>query len=330
MGSPQRGRLATSLERIEQASLNQLMAEFPAQWRALGEQLVAASKGGPQALDALIKQTRSVAAPWRARVERSHGNPQVLTQALPSLVAARMAQLALERMLQSAATGIAEGTVRLGLLRGLLVQQLLFSKGLTRKPVSLTAFRALWPLVGGDRRKLLALVQPKGIYCFYSAALIAQLALLFAGRECLEVAAGDGTLTRFLTAAGVPARATDDFSWAHAVTYPENVERLDAAAALAKYRPKVALCSFPPPGNTFERRLLADPNLELYVVVTTRHRFAAGDWAAYEASPRLTLTVDERLSKLVLPPELDPVVLRFEAPPKAGDKAHSASVQRDA
>jgi hypothetical protein len=50
-------------------------------------------------------------------------------------------------------------------------------------------------------------------------------------------------------------------------------------------------------------------------VVTTRHRFAAGDWKAYEDSARLTMRLDERLSKLVLPPELDPAVLVFERAP---------------
>jgi hypothetical protein len=272
---------------------------------------VVASKKGPAALSALVASSQQAAAPWRKKLQQSHGNPQVASAALPTLVASRMVQLAVERMLQSAATGVEEGTVRLGLFSGLLIQRLLFSEGLTRKPVSLAAFRALWPLVV-DRRKLMALVQPKGVYCFYSAELVTRLAGLVGARSCLEVAAGDGTLSRFLGDAGVQVRATDDHSWAHAVTFPEAVERLDATSALAKYAPQVVLCSFPPPGNTFERRVLADPGVALYVVVTTRHRFAAGDWAAYEASARLKPRLDEGLSRLVLPPELDPAVLVFE------------------
>jgi hypothetical protein len=304
--------VARSLARVDDASLDALMEEYPAEWKAVGEQLLAASKQGPAALNVLLASVRSAAAPWRERVQKSHGNPQVLAQALPKLATARMAQLAIERILQSAATGVEEGTVKLGLFRGFLIQRLLFGKGLARKPASLAAFHALWPLMGSDRRKLMALVQPRGIYCFYTGELIRELKRRIAGRECLEVAAGDGTLSRFLTAHGVPARATDDFSWSHAVTYPADVEKIDAAAALRKYQPKVVLCSFPPPANTFEQRVLADPNVDLYVVVTTKHRFAAGDWAAYEASTRLKPVADDTLGRMVLPPELDPAVLVFE------------------
>lgn len=297
------------LARLDAATLDQLMAEFPAEWKAFGEQLVVASKQGPAALNELITSSQRAAAPWIDRVKKSHGNPQVLEQALPKLAAARMARLAIERMLQSAASGVEAGSVRLSLFAGTVIQRLLFSTGLTRKPASMTAFRLLWPLLGDNRRRLLTLVQPKGIYCFYSAQLIAELATLIAGRECLEIAAGDGTLSRFLTAHGVPARATDDFSWSHAVTYPADVEKLDADAALSKYSPSVVLCSFPPPGNPFEKRVLANRDVALYLVLTTRNRFAAGDWAAYENSGRLE--INEPLSALLLPPEIDPVVLTF-------------------
>jgi hypothetical protein len=53
------------------------------------------------------------------------------------------------------------------------------------------------------------------------------------------------------------------------------------------------------------------PAVQLYVVITTRHRFAAGDWDAYEAQDTFDRVVDERLSRLVLPPQLDPAVLVF-------------------
>jgi len=152
---------------------------------------------------------------------------------------------------------------------------------------------------------------PRGIYCFYSLELVKALAALVGGRPALEIAAGDGTLSRFLRERGADVRATDDQSWAHAVTYPADVERLDAAAALARHRPRAVLCSFPPPGNGFERRVFTTPGVELYLVVTTRHRFAAGDWAAYERQTAFEWSVDERLSALVLPPELDPAVLVF-------------------
>jgi hypothetical protein len=308
---------AADLARLEAASLDELMAGYPAEWRAVGEALVAATAGGrPEPLEALVRRTRDEAAPWRARVEKSHGNPEVLAVALPRLAAARMAKLAAERTLLAAATGQVSGTVRLGRWSGTLIQALFFGRGLERRPVPLNAFRLAWPLVT-QKRLLMPLVQPRGIYCFYSLELVKALAGLIGDRPALEIAAGDGTLSRFLAARRVAVRATDDQSWGHAVTYPADVERLDAAEALARHRPRAVLCSFPPPGNRFERRVFTSPGVELYLVVTSRHRFAAGDWEAYQAQRAFEWSIDERLSALVLPPELDPAVLVFRRKPSA-------------
>lgn len=65
-----------------------------------------------------------------------------------------------------------------------------------------------------------------------------------------EIAAGDGTLSRFLTDAGVAIAATDDFSWDHAVRCGEDVQRLDARKSLRLHAPTVVVCSRPPLGNT--------------------------------------------------------------------------------
>jgi hypothetical protein len=302
---------AAELARLEAATLDELMAQYPAEWRAVGEALVAATATGrPEVLEAFVRSARDGATPWRVRLERSHGNPEVLASALPRLASARMAKLAAERTLLAAATGQASGTVRLGRWSGTLIQALFFGRGLERRPVPMRAFRWTWPLVT-ERRLLMPLVQPRGIYCFYSLELVKALAALIGDRPALEIAAGDGTLSRFLGDRGVAIRATDDRSWSHAVTYPADVEKLDAAGALTRHRPRAVLCSFPPPGNSFERRVFTTPGVELYVVVTTRHRFAAGDWEAYQGQTAFEWDVDEQLSALVLPPELDPAVLVF-------------------
>jgi hypothetical protein len=60
-----------------------------------------------------------------------------------------------------------------------------------------------------------------------------------------------------------------------------------------------------------EWRVFGTPSVELYVAVTTRHRFAAGDWTSYEEQKTFEWGEDEALSRLVLPPELDPAVLVF-------------------
>jgi hypothetical protein len=299
------------LERIEAASLDDLMQAHPALWREVGQGLVEASeRRSPEALAAFVERALAAAAPWRERVRKSHGNPEVLEQALPKVIAARMAKLAVERTLLAAATGVASGGVRMGRVSGSIANALLFRPGsLERKPVSMAAFRLLWPLVS-DRRLLMPLVQPRGIWCFYSRALVKALAALAAGRPVLELAAGDGTLARFLAAEGVAVTATDDQSWKGA-PFPASVEKLDAVSALARHPAPVVLCSFPPPGNRFERRVFQAAHVDTYVVVTSRHRHAAGDWDAYEQQEAFERTVDARLSRLVLPPELDPAVLVF-------------------
>jgi hypothetical protein len=140
---------------------------------------------------------------------------------------------------------------------------------------------------------------------------VTALAAEIGPRRCLEIAAGDGTLTGFLRGAGTDVRATDDHSWTRAITFPEEVERLDARAALERHRPQAVVCSFPPPGNDFERQVFRTPSVERYLVITSAHRFAAGDWEAYEQQTAFEATSDPALARLVLPPEVDPAVLVF-------------------
>ena len=309
-----------NLHTVNGASLDALIERFPEEWEIVGRNLVAATASRrPQDIEAFVLRAREEAAPWQRRAQKSRENPKVLEGAMPSIVRARMAFLAAQRAVQAAALGGTSGRVRFGLWSGFLVQRLFFAQGLVRKPVSMRAFRRIWPWVT-QKRLLMPLVEPRGIYAFYSQELIQTLAERIGNRDCLEIAAGDGTLTRFLAQAGVRIRATDDHSWSHAIKFPADVEKLDAGQALARYQPKVVLCSFPPPRNAFEREVLRSPSVELYVVLTTRHKFAAGDWSAYEGQGDFVLQADARLDQLLLPPMIDPRVLVFErksSPPSA-------------
>jgi hypothetical protein len=78
-------------------------------------------------------------------------------------------------------------------------------------------FKLLWPLVW-QKRFLMPLVERRGIYCFYSNEFVLRLTRLIDGRTCHEIAAGDGTLSRFLTHCGVPVTASDDHSWADRIS----------------------------------------------------------------------------------------------------------------
>ena len=97
----------------------------------------------------------------------------------------------------AASTGKTTGKIRFNLFNGLLAQRLLFRRGFERKPVSRFWFRVLWPLLW-QKRFLMLLVERKGIYCFYSSAFVERLRALIGAQPCLEIAAGDGTLSCFL------------------------------------------------------------------------------------------------------------------------------------
>jgi hypothetical protein len=171
-------------------------------------------------------------------------------------------------------------------------------------------FRRVWPLLR-QRDLLMPLVQPKGIYCFYSRELVDAVAALIGSRSSLEIAAGDGTLTRFLRDRGVQITATDDYSWQQRVQYPDFVVREDAREALRRRAPEAVICSWPPAGNAFERFVFMTPSVQLYIVIGSRHRFASSDWTAYEAQTKFDLHEEPELARLVLPPELESAVYVF-------------------
>ncbi|GAA4362922.1 hypothetical protein [Nocardioides caricicola] len=202
----------------------------------------------------------------------------------------------------AAETGTSTGRIRFNRFNGTLLQWLFFDgPGLARKPTSMAAYRLIWPLVW-QRRRLLPLVRRQGIYCFYSGAFVKALAERIADRPAAELAAGDGTLTRFLLAQGVSVRASDDYSWGAHVAYdPELVERLDATKALKQHAPEVVLCSWPPPGNRFERRIFATAAVQSYVLITSPTEADAGDWDAYRNQTEFEMAHDAILSRLVLP-----------------------------
>jgi len=222
-----------------------------------------------------------------------------------------MALAAVKQLALQAATGAQAGErVRLNLLNGKLLQRLLFQgAGFRRKPVSMRAYKRTWPLIS-QRRLLMPLVAKKGIYCFYSKSLIDELATLIGDRRTVEIAAGDGTLTRFLKDAGVNIVATDDHSWKD-VDFPAEVFKEDAKTSLKQRSPEVVICSWPPAENAFERAVFKTRSVELYIVIGSRHRFAAGNWKTYEEQTAFRGGEDARLSALVLPPDIDPAVYVF-------------------
>ena len=305
----------------EKPSLNELREAFPGEWRTVERELNEIVARGD--LDELRAYAATVSAPPKmgAKLARLKAGEQAL---LGAQIRSQMASAALKQLLVAAATGVPAGQVRLNLFNGFIAQKLLFARDLERKPVSQFRFRALWPLLWQGRR-LMPLVEPKGIYCFYSRKLIDALAALIDTRSCLEIAAGDGTLAGFLADRGVAITATDDHSWRASVTYPETVRNQDARAALRTYRPEVVICSWRPAGNAFEQHVFATASVQTYIVIASRHEFAAGNFSAYRVQAAFTFCEESALSRLVLPPELDPAVFHRTARSGGGARDRRAA-----
>lgn len=287
-------------------SLGELRAAYPDQWEIVERELMAVVDSGDPA--ALTQYAKELAAGSLVRSRRR--SVSGLDPVLAAMVRQRMGAHALRALSTRAATGVESGAIRFGQTEGAIIQDLLFERELERRPVDLDAFNAAWPSLQ-ERAKLMPLVQPRGIYCFYSAQFVREIARMIGGRDCVEIAAGDGTLARFLNQAGTPVHPTDDHSWS-AVAFAPEVENLDAGDAVKRYQPQVVLCSWPPADNTFEAAVFSAESVETYVVIGNRNAAGWGNHRAYAKQTQFKQRTDLELGTLVLPPELEPVVLVFE------------------
>lgn len=286
-------------------SAHELRAQFPDLWDSTEQELqVALEARDPARLHCLLKPVLMSSS------SGSSIGKQEQRRRLIALVRQRMAALAIERYSLMAAQVQSTGGGRLNLWNGWCAQRLLFRRALERKPVSLFWFRLVWPLLR-QRQLIMPLVARKGIYCFYSRSFVRELVALADGRRCLEIAAGDGTLSRFVREEGGYITATDNYSWQDKIAFPASVERLEAAAALRQYQPEVVVCSWPPARNSFEAEVFCTRSVQLYIVIVSVHNFASGNWEAYAAQQDFTMEPSTRLAQLLLPPELGCVVLVF-------------------
>ncbi|MEI7842325.1 MAG: hypothetical protein WCI39_04765 [Gallionellaceae bacterium] len=290
-------------------ALDELCAEFPQEWASVQTDIATIVEcGKAEELQRYLEKLSSLTS--ASSVGKSHTKPKEL---LSQYVRSHMAHEAVKKLCLStlhADLAVPKGKLRFNFINGFIAQRLLFSNDLIRKPVSLFWFRLLWPLLW-QRKRLMPLVQPKGIYCFYSQPLIEALLGMINGRKCLEIGAGDGTLSRFLKKQGVELTATDNHSWNKSMQYPDWILKMDARESLTTFSPEVVICSWPPAQNNFERFVFETPTVQLYIVIGSRHKFAFGNWAAYQQQSVFELEEDLELSDLVLPPELESVVYLF-------------------
>lgn len=261
-------------------------------------------------VDAIIEKYTASARIANHKICRSGLNEKTMDAFLPQIIKARFAIYLLEQLHIAVASNKPAKNVRFNRWDGTILQKLLFERGFERKPVSLGLFKFFWRFVI-NKKILMPLVNKKGIYCFYSKALIKELSRLIGDKKCLEIAAGDGTLTRFLKEDHKNCHATDDYSWEHYIKYPSFVEKADAKNALHKYNPEVVLCSWPVPKNSYERHVFRTNSVNLYIVIGSRDPAITGDFETYNSVDKFTMERNDRMSSLILPPSDDHAVYIF-------------------
>lgn len=258
----------------------------------------------------LINKYKTKASFAINKINNSRGSLKTLNTFLPDIIKSRIAINLLGQANLASQTNQYSGTVKFNLWDGLILQKLLFKEDLERKPVSMKSFKFVWPFII-RKNILMPLVNDRGIYCFYSKELIQEFAKLIGDSKCLEIGAGDGTLTKFLNNEGINCIATDNYSWDYYIQYPGLVQRLDAKSALERYKTEVVICSWPPPENNFEKYVFSSETVKLYIVIGTRNHIYSCNQKVYHAQESFTMELNEKLSSLVLPPAKDNAVYIF-------------------
>ena len=146
--------------------LSELCLRYPEQWKAVQQELsTIVERRVAEELQAYLTSATQVKKFPDSRIRNKMTDAELF-----EIICSRMAQESIKKLclsLLAADAGVTKGKVRFNLLNGYVAQKLLFSEGLERKPVSMFWFRLFWPLVW-QKKRLMPLVQPKGIYCFYS------------------------------------------------------------------------------------------------------------------------------------------------------------------
>ncbi len=298
------------------------MHKYPELWDGVKDKISQALKADrPEIVSELLTKADTSARSWHDRVQSASQTNKARTEALPHLVKSRMIHLAIKKVLDRSLVPD-DGPVTQSAIDKMICNFLFYVPYSQHKPASAFAVKALWPIV---RNKTAAIATAKklGFYSLYTDRFIKLVKDLAKDQNVLEIAAGSGILTLLLQKSGVASQATDDHSWSHAVRFGRHVEDLDAARALKKYSPKVVLCSWPPPENTFEKAVFISPSVDTYIVVGSKHQFATGARSDYTQQNDFDMKVVAGVDSLLAPPGVDGEVLLFTR--KSSEKSRLSS-----
>ena len=274
-------------------TLQELAEHSPRSWDKVQKQVcqVLASRDHKKIADFAL-DAKKRADHWRLKIRKSHQNPRVVKGALPHLVESRLSHLALNQYVDAVVKKHGGGAKQEGVRRslkpslGFIFQKYLNNGRVHHQPFNLKS-KYLWRFVR-DKESLLGKAYREGVYCIFTKQLVEALTGLIEGRPTLEIAAGDGALTKFLEK-DCQIQGTDDLSWQDKVSYGSWVEPLGAKPALEKYQPEVVICAFPPAPNTFEKEVFKTDSVQVYIVIGSRYEYAAGDSKSYKQQTKFSL-----------------------------------------
>lgn len=210
-----------------------------------------------------------------------------------------------------------------GLRDRLLTRLLILPMALSRRALPYRLHRLAWRLLHNPAAATAMLMQA-GCYVITPQELIASLAERIGSRPTLEIGAGRGVLAACLRRCSTAITAVDDYSWADTLPMGSEVLHLEGREALSRYRPRVVVCCWPPPGNDFEQAIFATPEVEEYIVITSRHRHASGDHQAYAGAAGFRcLQATGLLAEMLLPPEAGSVLYIFSRIMPSGESHQS-------
>lgn len=297
----------------KELTLEDIAEKYPDEWDKVQKEVckILASREAKTISSYAIKSKKH-AEIWKERIRKSGNNPKVLKTATPHLIRCRLSHLALNKYfdaLTQKKTKSKSQNIISSIYYILIFKRYFTKKRFDVPPINLRTHRYLWKFVK-NKESILGKAYREGVYCVFSKQLIEGLSNILDGEETLEIAAGDGALTSFLRKK-CKIRATDDHSWKKKIEYDHSVEKIDAIAALDKYKPSAVISCFPPAPNGFEKKVFTCESVNLYIVIGSRHDYASGDFKTYSTQEYFSWETSIELTNSVFPREIDPCIYIF-------------------
>lgn len=293
-------------------TLSELGKAFPEQWQEVRPTVIPViERHDPQEMEAYLRQVEKQSRHWQRRTQQSRLNPKVMETAIPKIVRARMGRLALQTYFDAV---LEKDQTPRGFRRiwdAFLLRFILPIESLSQLNCSMRSMNRTWKWIK-HKNHALGRLKKSGQYTVYSKEFVESVSRELADEECLEVAAGAGTLTTKLRTAHTNVRAVDDASWNHVVHVGTHVENMSAEDALDTFAGSTVLCAWPPPKNAFEQHIFRNRHVTRYLVIGSQMKSATGNRQVYQHQKSFSCERRTDLEALLFPVEHAYEVLEFK------------------